>query len=69
LTDGRQVSHHTKFPPGTKENPLSTADVNEKAKGLMAPVLGAEKTTRLIAQLNDLENLRDIRDLRPLFTA
>jgi 2-methylcitrate dehydratase PrpD len=68
LTDGRKVSHHTKFPPGTKENPLSTVDVNEKARELMAPVLGEKKTERLIAQLSDLENLRDIRELRPLFT-
>ena len=69
LTDGRQLSHHTKFPPGTKENPLSIADVTEKARGLMAPVLGESKTKQLIAQLNELENLRDIRDLRPLLTA
>jgi len=69
MTNGQQVSHHTKFPPGTKENPLSTADTNEKARELIAPVLGAEKTERLIAQINNLENLRDIRDLRPLITA
>jgi hypothetical protein len=35
----------------------------------MAPVLGEKKTEQLIAQLNDLESLRDIRELRPLFTA
>jgi 2-methylcitrate dehydratase PrpD len=69
LTNGQHVSHHTKFPPGTKENPLSTVDVNEKARELMAPVLGAEKTQRLITQINNLENLRDVRELRPLITA
>jgi 2-methylcitrate dehydratase PrpD len=69
LTNGQQVSHHTKLPPGTKENPLSTVEVNEKARDLMAPVLGAEKTQRLITQINNLENIRDIRELRPLFTA
>jgi 2-methylcitrate dehydratase PrpD len=68
MTNGQHVAHHTKFPPGTKENPLSTADVNEKARQLIAPVLGAEKTSRLIAQINTLENLRDTRDLRPLMT-
>jgi 2-methylcitrate dehydratase PrpD len=69
LTNGQQVSHHTKFPPGTKENPLSSVDVNQKARELMAPVLGTEKTERLITQINTLENLRDIRELRPLITA
>jgi hypothetical protein len=34
----------------------------------MAPVLGVEKTQRLIAQINNLEKLRDIRELRPLIT-
>jgi 2-methylcitrate dehydratase PrpD len=69
MTNGQQVSHHTRFPPGTKENPLDTAEVNQKARELMEPVLGAEKTERLIAQINSLENLRDMRDLRPLMTA
>jgi len=69
MTNGQQVSHHTRFPPGTKENPLDTAEVNQKARELMAPVLGAAKTERLIAQINSLENLRDMRDLRPLMTA
>ena len=69
LTDGRRVQHHTRFPPGTKENPLSTAAVNAKARDLMAPVLGAARTERLIAQINELEKLEDVRGLRPLWTA
>jgi 2-methylcitrate dehydratase PrpD len=67
-TNGQHVAHHTKYPPGTKENPLSTEDVNEKARQLIAPVLGADKTQRLIAQINNLETLRDIRELRPLMS-
>src|SRR5579872_5359538 len=43
MTDGKKVQHFTKFPPGTKENPLSTEAVNAKARDLMAPVLGADK--------------------------
>jgi 2-methylcitrate dehydratase PrpD len=64
LADGRTVEHHTRFPPGTKENPLSTEAVNAKTRDLMAPVLGAAKTERLIAQINSLEKLDDIRRLR-----
>jgi len=69
MTDGRQVSHHTRFPPGTKENPLDTAGVSAKARDLMAPVLGADRTDRLIQSINALETIGDIRQLRPLFTA
>ncbi len=68
LKDGRTVNHFTKFPPGTKENPLSTEGLNAKVRDLIAPVLGAERTAKLIERVNALEEVRDVRDLRPLFT-
>jgi 2-methylcitrate dehydratase PrpD len=69
LADGKKVEHFTKFPPGTKENPLSTEAVSAKARDLMVPVLGPEKTEKLIAEINRLEQVRDMRALVPLFTA
>ena len=45
LRDGRTVSHFTRHPPGTKENPLDTSAVNEKARGLIEPVLGPRRTS------------------------
>jgi 2-methylcitrate dehydratase PrpD len=68
LKDGRTVSHFTRFPPGTKENPLSTEGLNAKVRDLMAPVLGAERTAKLIQRVNALEDVSNVRDLRPLFT-
>jgi 2-methylcitrate dehydratase PrpD len=68
MTDGRKVDHFTRFPPGTKENPLSTEAVSAKARDLMAPVLGAEKTDKLIEEINKLETVSDIGQLRPLMT-
>jgi 2-methylcitrate dehydratase PrpD len=68
-TDGRKVSHFTKFPPGTKENPLSQEGVSAKARDLMLPVLGSEKAERLIATINGLESVGSIRSLRSLVTA
>lgn len=68
LTDGRKVDHFTKYPPGTRENPLNTEAVSAKARDLMQPVLGAAKTERLIERINGLETVEDIRELRPLFT-
>jgi 2-methylcitrate dehydratase PrpD len=66
LRDGHTISHFTRHPPGTKENPLSTERVNEKARSLMTPVLGAERTEEVIRRVNALEKLDDVRELRPL---
>jgi hypothetical protein len=35
----------------------------------MAPVLGAERTEALIRRVNALEDVADIRELRPLLTS
>jgi 2-methylcitrate dehydratase PrpD len=69
LVDGTRVDHFTKFPPGTKENPLSTEAVSVKAGDLMTPVLGSEKTEKLIDRIADLEQVDDVGQLRPLLTA
>jgi hypothetical protein len=66
LRDGRTVSHFTPHAPGTKENPMTTEAVNAKARDLMEPVLGAKRTEELIRRVNALEELRNVRDLRPL---
>ena len=63
LKDGRTVSEHTRFPPGTRENPLNTEAVNAKARDLMVPVLGTERTEKAIRQLNGLEQVNDVADL------
>ncbi|WP_233852797.1 MmgE/PrpD family protein [Paraburkholderia sp. HD33-4] len=68
LNDGRKLEHFTKYPPGTKENPLNTEAVSAKARDLMTPVLGAGKTEQLIARINGLEAVEDVRELRSLYT-
>jgi 2-methylcitrate dehydratase PrpD len=68
LRDGRTVTHFTRHPPGTKENPLDTAGVNEKARGLIEPVLGPGRTDTVIQMVNRLDGLDDIRELQRLLT-
>jgi 2-methylcitrate dehydratase PrpD len=69
LADGRRLEHFTKFPPGTKENPLDTERVNAKVRDLIEPVIGSSRADTLIARLNTLEDLDDVRALRPLVAA
>ena len=69
LKDGRTVSRFTRHAPGTKENPMDTEAVNEKARNLMAPILGGEKTERLIGSVNALEDVKDVRELREYLSA
>ena len=68
LRDGRTVSHFTRHPPGTKENPLDAEGVNAKARDLMAPVLGVQRTEAVIERMNALEEVANVRELRALLT-
>jgi 2-methylcitrate dehydratase PrpD len=69
LTGGRKVNQFVRHPPGTPENPLDTEAVNEKARSLIRPVLGASKADRLIEQVNNLEKLPRVSSLRALLMA
>jgi 2-methylcitrate dehydratase PrpD len=69
LRDGRMVTHFTRFAPGTKENPLDTVAVGAKARSLITPVLGAQRSEQIIERVNALENLTSIRDLVRLLVA
>ncbi len=68
LKDGRTMSRFTRHAPGTKENPLDTAAVNAKARSLIAPVLGATRTERVIERVNGLARLSNVRELVGLLT-
>ena len=68
IRDGRRVSLFASHAPGTPENPLDTDGVAAKARELMAPVLGDARTEALIEHVNALEELADIRGLRPFLT-
>jgi 2-methylcitrate dehydratase PrpD len=69
LRDSRTVTHFTRFAPGTKENPLDTAAVAEKARSLIAPVLGAQRSQQIIERVNGLDTVVSVRDLVRLLVA
>jgi 2-methylcitrate dehydratase PrpD len=66
LADGTHLSERVENARGTPENPMTRDEVIAKARGLMAPVLGASISTKLIDRLLDIDKLKDVRELRPL---
>jgi len=69
LSDGRNLSHHTRAVRGTAENPMTRSEVDEKSYDLMAPVLGKARARKLCDAIWKLEKVRDLRVLRPLLRA
>jgi len=66
LSDGSQLTEWVRDVRGTAENPMSRAEVVDKARDLIAPVLGADVCSKLIDKLLALETLRDVHELRPV---
>lgn len=66
LVDGAHLAIRVEAVRGTAENPMSREEVVDKARDLMGPVLGLEKTSQLIARVLALDSVKDIRELRPL---
>lgn len=60
LTDGRTLELFMPHAPGAKENPMSEAHVNEKARSLIEPVLGTQRAAELIERVNRLEREADM---------
>ena len=57
--DGRVLRHHAKAVRGTPDDPMTRAEVMEKAEDLMAPILGKAQATELTRQVMALDGLAD----------
>lgn len=68
LNDGTTLSHYTRFPSGTKENPLSVEAINSKVRDLISPVIGQDRSEQLIRKVNNLETLADMAEITALIT-
>ena len=66
LVDGTSLREHTTAVRGTAANPMTRDEVVAKCRDLMSPVLGVATTAKLIAKTLDLENMKNIAELRPL---
>jgi len=66
LNDGAQLTDRVEAVRGTVRNPMPRGEVVDKARDLIAPVLGTATTQRLLDTLLAIETVKDIRTLRPL---
>jgi 2-methylcitrate dehydratase PrpD len=66
LNDGTQMSERVEAVRGTVRNPMTRAEVVDKARDLIAPVLGSATAQKLIDVSLAIEGLKDVRALRPL---
>jgi len=65
FTDGTQLSEWVRDVRGTADNPMTRDEVVDKARDLIAPILGTLACSALISKLLAIETLHDIRELRP----
>jgi len=66
LDDGTRLREVNETVRGTPENPMSRDEIVAKARDLITPVFGAEKCNKLIEKIFNLDDMRDVRELRPL---
>jgi 2-methylcitrate dehydratase PrpD len=66
LNDGTVLTERVNDVRGTVDNPMTREEVAQKARDLIEPVLGKASSTTLIDKIFALENVKDIRELRPL---
>ena len=69
LRDGRELRHHTKEVRGTAANPMSRQEVDEKCFPLLAQVIGKKRARDLIDRVWRIEQVKNVRSLRPLLKA
>jgi 2-methylcitrate dehydratase PrpD len=66
LNDGTRLVERVEAVRGTVRNPMPRTEVVDKARDLIAPVLGAATAQKLIDTLLAIETVTDVRTLRPL---
>ena len=67
MQDGRVLSKRTVAVRGTPDNPMTQAEVEEKALSLISPVLGASRGRAMLRAIASLEAVPDVTALRRLW--
>ena len=64
--DGRVLRSETQYPKGDPENALTWDELKEKFIDLSSPVISKERQREVIAAVEGLEDMRDVRELATL---
>jgi len=68
-SDGRHLSHYAPTRKGDPDAPLNDAELNDKARELIAPMLGVAAATALLDALWNIERRGSVADLVPVLTS
>lgn len=66
--DGRNLRHHAQVVRGTPDDPMSRAEVLDKARDLIAPVMGKDRCSKILKALERIEKIPDLRAFSALLT-
>ncbi len=66
LNDGRTLTHVVEHVKGSVERPMTDADLDQKFRGLVEPILGSDRATKLIAASRSLADAADASSFIPL---
>ena len=66
--DGRKLRHHARVVRGTPDDPMSRREVLEKARDLIAPVLGTARCDAILTALETIETIPDLKHFAALMT-
>jgi 2-methylcitrate dehydratase PrpD len=67
MKDGRLLSKRTHAVRGTPDNPMTQAEVEEKASGLIVPIIGTARARAMLRAIARLETMPDVTVLRRLW--
>lgn len=66
--DGRHLIRRVVSVRGTAENPMTTEEVEKKAKDLISPVTGREKCDQLVRMVEEIQEVTDMRGFRSVLS-
>ena len=67
-TDGRTLRSELDYPKGDPENPVTWDEMREKFTLLSSPVISAERQREIIAAVESLDQMSDVRQLATLLS-
>ena len=67
-TDGRRLRSDIRYPKGDPENALSWDEMKEKFTVLTSPVISPERQQTIIAAIESLDEMYDVRQLAALLS-